>query len=239
METTPNNKKYLTDQELNNILTKEFLVEEYINKKIPYCVIAKEIVKCDPSTVKNKLLKFGIPIRSRSEALTGRKMPPHSEETNLKRSKLAKGKPKPKDFGAKLSKIKLGIKLGPQSEEHKRKRIDKIRGENHYRWKGGITPLGVMIRNSLNYKNWVKEVFQKDNYTCQKCAIRSGNGKTVLLEAHHIKEFSKILKEFLYLYPSLNPLKDKEQLLTLALNYSPFWDITNGKTLCYGCHRDT
>lgn len=58
--------------------------------------------------------------------------------------------------------------------------------ENHHFWKGGITPLNLIIRNSLEYLNWRKAVFERDNYTCQKCFKRG-----VYLQAHHIKPFSK------------------------------------------------
>jgi hypothetical protein len=62
----------------------------------------------------------------------------------------------------------------------------KISGENHYKWKGGITPTNLKIRHSIEYKNWIKEVFKRDNYVCMFCGKKGG-----YLEAHHIKSFSK------------------------------------------------
>lgn len=58
--------------------------------------------------------------------------------------------------------------------------------DNHWNWKGGITPKNLAIRNGTANKNWRKEVFERDNYTCQHCQKIGGT-----IHAHHIKEFSK------------------------------------------------
>lgn len=39
-------------------------------------------------------------------------------------------------------------------------------------------------RNTTEYKNWRKQVYERDNYTCQKCNIRGTK-----LNAHHIKQW--------------------------------------------------
>ena len=59
-------------------------------------------------------------------------------------------------------------------------------GKYHWKWKGGITSENHRIRNSKRYKKWVKEVFKRDNWICQKCGQ---TGKK--LNAHHIKPFHK------------------------------------------------
>ena len=41
-------------------------------------------------------------------------------------------------------------------------------------------------RNTPEYKLWRKSVFEKDNYTCQKC-----NSRGIKLNAHHIKLWSR------------------------------------------------
>lgn len=60
------------------------------------------------------------------------------------------------------------------------------KGEKNLRWKGGITPENIKIRNSIETKLWKQSVFAKDGYTCQKTGIKGGK-----LIAHHIQNFSK------------------------------------------------
>ena len=52
---------------------------------------------------------------------------------------------------------------------------------------GGITPERKKIRDSKEWQNWRQSVFERDNYTCRHCQKKNGNGKTIFLEAHHIK----------------------------------------------------
>ena len=72
---------------------------------------------------------------------------------------------------------------------------EKVKKGLHHLYKGGITSLMIQIRGCFQYRLWRSDVYQKDNFTCQKCGVRSGNGKHVYLEAHHLKEFSKIIEE--------------------------------------------
>ncbi len=96
------------------------------------------------------------------------------------------------------------------------------RGEKHWYWKGGISPLRNRLEDTFAYKQWRKEVFERDNYTCQDCGKRGGN-----LEAHHIKPFLTILKEI------DKSVKNKFQY---ALQYNILWDVSNGITYCIKCH---
>ncbi len=73
----------------------------------------------------------------------------------------------------------------PQSIEARLNLSIKNGGSNHYNWQGGITPINLKIRRSLDYRIWRLEVFKRDNYTCQFCGTRGGD-----LHADHIKPFA-------------------------------------------------
>lgn len=120
----------------------------------------------------------------------------------------------------KVIQAQIGKKL---SDEHRK----KIGLSN---FKGGITPLSMMIRNLPEYHNWRNLVFKRDHYTCQKCGVNKN------LEANHRKQFSFILSDFLLVYSRFSPVEDKETLLKLAMDYQPFWDLSNGETFCKQCH---
>lgn len=63
-------------------------------------------------------------------------------------------------------------------------------GSVNNNWKGGVTPTNEKIRKSNEYKVWRGHVFNRDNYTCQKCGNRGGE-----LHADHELPFA--------LYPDL------------------------------------
>jgi 5-methylcytosine-specific restriction endonuclease McrA len=84
------------------------------------------------------------------------------------------------------------------------------RGERSPFWQGGISSENRRIRYSARMKDWRTEVFKRDNYTCQVCGARNGNGKSVHLHAHHIKQFAY--------FPELR------------------FEVANGVTLCKECH---
>jgi len=108
------------------------------------------------------------------------------------------------EYRKKILNAKIGKLL---SAEHKRKislghggtGISQITSKRYYH-----------LRDA-KYKKWRKAVFLRDNYTCQECGTKNGNGKSVYLEPHHIKGWAKYFE----------------------LRY----DINNGITLCQKCHR--
>lgn len=106
---------------------------------------------------------------------------------------------------------------------NKNKEYPAIRGKNHFNWKGGITPLNQKIRHCLKYKIWIRQIFKRDNWTCQKCGQRGGN-----LEADHYPiKFSDILKK--------NNVTSYEE----SQKCNELWNIDNGRTLCLKCHNRT
>lgn len=62
--------------------------------------------------------------------------------------------------------------------------LGKNLGKNNAAWKGGICPVNAAIRSSFEMTQWRKHIFERDNYTCQKCFKRGGR-----LVAHHVKSF--------------------------------------------------
>lgn len=82
-------------------------------------------------------------------------------------------------------------------------------GEKNPNWKGGVTREAERIRKSIAYKEWRTAVYQRDNYTCTLC----GESKSGQLNADHIKPFAY--------FPELR------------------FDISNGRTLCVDCHKQT
>lgn len=58
-------------------------------------------------------------------------------------------------------------------------------GATNGQWRGGVTPENKRIRKSREYDIWRKAVFERDDYTCQKCHQRGGT-----LRAHHLYRFA-------------------------------------------------
>ncbi|MBW3113487.1 HNH endonuclease [Bacillus sp. MCCB 382] len=83
----------------------------------------------------------------------------------------------------------------------------KYRGENHHCWKGGFHTESQRARRTIEYANWRKKVFEKDNFTCQCCGDNTGGN----LEAHHILNFSN--------------------------NHHQRFEVDNGITMCRNCHN--
>lgn len=72
------------------------------------------------------------------------------------------------------------------SRECKDKSLTLLIGENALNWKGqNAAYKKYRDRQSIQYINWRKSVFERDNYICAMCNQRGG-----YLEAHHIKKFS-------------------------------------------------
>lgn len=85
--------------------------------------------------------------------------------------------------------------------------IEKISGENNYQWNPNKTDEDRLdSRRYPEYKIWRRQVFEKDNYTCQMCGDYAGGN----LNAHHKDSFHWC----------------EERRL----------DVSNGETLCESCH---
>ncbi len=146
---------------------------------------------------------------------------PQSKETILKRSLAMKGRmPKNIKIIAGWNKGKKGCyKLSEEtkrkiSEHHKKIGVGKWMigrsGIKSHLWKGGISR---DINGNWKSRLWRHKIYKRDDYSCQECGARSGEGKSVYLEAHHIKSWAKFPKER--------------------------YKLSNGITLCKECHKLT
>jgi hypothetical protein len=66
---------------------------------------------------------------------------------------------------------------------------DRIRGENHYNWNGGITELNMFLRDRM--RQWVFDSLKNSGF---KCDITQSNKN---LEVHHLHNFKDIVAETL------------------------------------------
>lgn len=82
------------------------------------------------------------------------------------------------------------------------------RGKDHPLYKHDRTQI-KSPRPRYENTEWKKQVFNRDNFTCQKCGIRGGK-----LQADHIKPYCICTEE------------EK-------------WNLDNGRTLCLECHKKT
>ena len=173
-----------------------------------------------------------------------------SKQTKKKMSKLHKGlllgekspmwgKHLSAETKEKLRQSSLGRKHRPESIEKIRKantgkkRTDEMKkrislakmgintGKNHPNWKGGITLLYTSIRTSTTYNLWRKAVFIKDHFQCQDC----GKISSPDMNAHHLHPFIKLMRDY--------DIRSVGQ----AIKTEELWDINNGITLCYKCHK--
>lgn len=194
-------------------ISKDFLHTEYIINRKSSRQIAV-IVGCHPSWIIELCKRYEIILRTKREALLGRKKvltkkrTPHSEETKKKiglanKGQTRKGVPLSDERKKKVGDFHRGKKL---STEQKQLYANIFKGKGNPNWKGGISSESNLIRTSEEYQQWRNKVIERDKWTCLKC----NNGKGKRLNAHHIKSFKY--------FPDLR------------------FDINNGVTLCRECH---
>lgn len=162
------NAKTDTTRRLEELLTADFLRVRYVERGETADQIA-QLAGCSAKTVYFHLRRHKIPCRDTrlSESHTIRRKGPPATPSWKGQTK------KTNPIAAKISASKKGI---PKP---------LMRGPNSPSWKGGLTDEARKIRNSPEYKAWREAVFNRDNFTCQRCQIRGHR-----LEAHHVLTFS-------------------------------------------------
>ena len=179
-------------------------------------------------SVWERLVKGGVQMRDRKEeAIKANTRIPSSEHPTIcQRYRINKNESCSDiatDYGVHKTTIADILKANGIIPEHFGARIKS--------YKGGITPLHTRIRNCEKAQIWKRACMKRDDYTCCISGVRGGK-----LEVHHLKSFSQIFEEFLYLNSDLDPEKDCDTLFDLAQEYPPFWDISNGITLSTKIH---
>lgn len=115
------------------------------------------------------------------------------------------------------TKRKIGLaNSNPSNETRIKKSLSakkRVNDGTHNFWKGGVCEINKKIRMSFEYRLWRTAVFERDNYTCIWCGEKSRKGKSLEIQADHIKPFAD--------YPELR------------------FAIDNGRTLCRECHKKT
>jgi hypothetical protein len=88
------------------------------------------------------------------------------------------------------------------------------------------TLLKLKIRNTTKYLNWRLSILKRDNFTCKICHASVKDNKSLRLDVHHAKTFNDICNE--------NSVSTVEQ----ALGCEELWNLNNGVSICYRCHKD-
>jgi len=126
-------------------------------------------------------------------------------ETKAKIAAALKGKPTGRRPTPEV--IAIFVEAGKKNLAHGK-------GELHPNWKGGLTPQRTKEFRSPEYQAFVKIVLERDNYTCQMCGARNGNGENIILQVHHTTPYAELSSEN---------------------RYNPDYGIT----LCWHCHNIT
>lgn len=87
-------------------------------------------------------------------------------------------------------------------------------------WSGGnYGTLRHKLMSLFEYQEWRRQIFKRDDYSCQICGVRG----IKTLRANHIKKYIDIIE--------INNIQSVEQ----ALLCSELWNLINGITICQQC----
>ena len=107
---------------------------------------------------------------------------------------------------------KIGFHTFQAGHRCKKCAIEKNSGENNWNYNPNLTDEDRIDRRKIpGYTQWAKNIYKRDNYTCQKCyKTKNKNNKYKKIHAHHIEGYAE------------NP--------NIRL------DLNNGITFCSPCH---
>lgn len=149
-----------------------------------------------------------------------------TDEHRKKLSESHKGKKQSIESIQKRVKVMLGHPTSELTRKkigdaHRGKPKFSSRGKNNWNYKG-TQKLNRAIRGSTEYKQWRSRIFERDNWTCQTCRKRG-----CYIEAHHVMSVADMI--IIYRLKSLDDARDCKE----------FWNLDNGVTLCFECHKLT
>lgn len=78
-----------------------------------------------------------------------------------------------------------GVTLSAQTREKCRQAKLGIRGPDHWNYRGYPGSERHRLMQQDEYKTWRQQVFERDDYTCQRCNVRGG-----YLHAHHVERWT-------------------------------------------------
>jgi len=178
------------------------------------------------SSIWERLVRGGVKMRDRKEefmkAITKIPLSEHSKICQRYRDNIHENASDiAKDYGVHKTTIQAILKKGGITLSST--------GTRNNNYKGGITPLHTKIRHCDKYKRWRQACFTRDDFTCQVSGIKGGK-----LHVHHTKPFSKILEEFLEMYPGMSD----EELFDIAQDHIDFWNLEWGITVSEEFHDE-
>ena len=199
-------------------IKKEKLEKLYLEKKLPIVKIAKKLDR-DRGTISRRLDDYKIPKRSRSEIaknmfskMSKKEKKAYTKAANKKSKELAKKG----NWGFQKTwkeERKLMMKYINENVDkiikNRTNGMKGVTGKDHHNWNPDLTAEErTKKRRKLQRINWRKNIFKRDNYTCQICGDDTGGN----LVAHHIYSYMD--------YPKKRAL------------------LENGITLCENCHKE-
>ena len=121
---------------------------------------------------RGQFLKGHIPWGVFNKGTYSRKIDPIKKAYALARAHAANvGAKRTPETRQRISQALTCRKLSPS---HINNRTLSQSGSDNSSWKGGVSSLANRIRTSKAYEIWRGHVFNRDNYTCQACAVRGG-----------------------------------------------------------------
>lgn len=165
--------------------TKEWLIDQYFNRGKDCNKIAKEIGK-DGKTVWNWFSGYGIEINKRGS---------YYERNLILDGSTFKGKNHKQSTKDKMRDIRLKDGHVPYLNKDGVHWLKGVTGKGHPSFKGGLTPERQSVYSSEKWCEAVKEVWKRDNATCQNCGKHHNTEKNRgNFHIHHIISFQ--IKEY-------------------------------------------